>query len=314
MTKPVPVPLIDAEPVAAVLRTLRLAETGDDTFRATSLPQIRRVYGGQVVAQALLAAAATVDEQRLPHSLHAYFLRGGKPEISFDLSVDRLLDGRSFSNRHVTCAQEDREILSLTASFQIGEAGTAFLEKMPEVPEPESLTSALEIFRAIDHPVAKFLGKTAAFDVRHVQRSLYTGADKEHSPTQQLWMKPRHELPQGMPQLLHRTLLAYVIDQVMLEPALRATGLSWLTPGMSLASLDHSMWFHQDLDINDWMLFSGATSSVGGGRAKCQISVFRPDGTLAATAAQEGMVRVPRGDAKGSGRWGFEGEAATDSA
>lgn len=307
MTKPVAVPLIDAEPVAAVLRTLRLEETGADAFRATSLPQVRRVYGGQVVAQALLAAAATVEDRaRVPHSLHAYFLRGGDPASSFDLRVERLLDGRSFSNRHVTCLQEDRGILTLNASFQAREDGVTFLEEPPQVPDPEQLTSALEIFRALDHPVAKFLGKTAAFDVRHVQRSLYTGADPTRAHRQQLWMRPRAVLPEDLPQLLHRTLLAYVVDQVMLEPALRASGLSWLTPGMSLASLDHAMWFHQDVDINQWLLFSGTAVAVGGGRAKAEISVYTAEGSLVASAAQEGMVRIPDGIKQGSGRWGFE--------
>lgn len=310
MTDPVTVPVIDAEPVASVLRTLQLTESGNDVFYAESLPQVRRVYGGQVVAQALLAAAATLPvSERLPHSLHAYFLRGGDPDRYLTLEVARLRDGRSFSSRQVSAKQDGEEILSLNASFQAFEEGLEFSGVAPIVPGPDQLTSALEIFRSMSHPVAKFLGKTAAFDVRHVQSSLYTGADPSKASVQQLWMKPRNPLPRSMSQLLHRTLLAYVVDQVMLEPALRATGLSWLTEGMSLASLDHAMWFHKDVDINEWLLFSGRVVSVGGGRAKTDVDVFSKSGVLVASASQEGMIRIPTGVAQGSGRWGFESSA-----
>lgn len=308
MSTPIAVPVTDVEPVASVLRSLQLSQTQTDSFSASSLPQVRRVYGGQVLAQSMLAAAATVeDPDRLPHSLHAYFLRGGDPDAPFNLDVERLRDGRSFSSRHVTCEQGGKDILSFTISFQAAEDGLTSSDIAPIVPGPLELDSALEIFRTMDHPVAKFLGKTAAFDVRHVQRSLYTGADPSRSSSQQLWMKPRSPLPEGMGQLLHRALLTYVVDQVMLEPCLRVSGLSWLTPGMSLASLDHSMWFHRDVDINDWLLFAGHSDYVGGGRAKSNIRVFSPTGQLVASASQEGMMRVPTKATRGSGKWGFDG-------
>ncbi len=170
MTLPFPVPTITDEPVASVLRILALREAGDDLFEAHSLPQVRRVYGGQVIAQALLAAQATIDDDaRLPHSLHAYFLRGGNPEATFELQVDRLRDGRSFSDRRVTCRQDEREILSLMCSFQGPERGLSFEVSAPDVPSADQLPSALELFRTMDHPAGKFLGRTAAFDIRHVQ-------------------------------------------------------------------------------------------------------------------------------------------------
>ncbi len=288
------------------MRSLQLTSAGRDSFFAHSLPQIRRVYGGQVIAQALLAAAATVeDPERLPHSFHAYFMRGGDPDRPFKLHVERLRDGRSFSSRHVSASQDQKELLSLNASFQGAEAGLTFSGAAPDAPDPEGLRSALEIFRSMDHPVAKFLGKTAAFDVRHVQSSLYTGPDPTRADSQELWMKPRNPLPQSMPQLLHRALLAYVVDQVMLEPPLRATGLSWLTPGMSLASLDHSMWFHRPVDIGDWLLFVGRAISVSGGRAMADVNIFNREGNLVASAAQEGMIRIPAAGTQGSGKWGF---------
>lgn len=291
------VPEVLTEPVGSVLRSLTLSDEGGDRFIATSLPQVRRVYGGQVIAQGLLAAAGTVDPARLPHSLHAYFLRGGDPMEPFILRVDRIRDGRSFSNRRVTALQDEAEILTMDASFQGPEKGLAFTLEGPEVPGPDHLPSALDLFRAIDHPVAKFLGKTAAFDVRHVQESLYTSAPKERQPTQQLWMKIRTPVPEGTPQVVQRALLAYVIDQVMLEPALRAVGLSWMTDGLVLASLDHAMWFHADVNINSWLLFDGKATFVGGGRAVSHTTVFDPEGKPLASASQEGMVRVA--DAKG---------------
>lgn len=310
MTEPVLVPTISTEPVASVLRVLSLKPLTEDVFEAKSLPQVRRVYGGQVIAQALLAAAATIsDSERLPHSLHAYFLRGGDPDYPFNLAVDRLRDGRSFSNRQVLASQDGKEILSMVTSFQGREEGLTFETPGPDVPGPEKLRSALELFRTIDHPVAKFLGKTAAFDVRHVQDSLYTTPDPNPSSTQQLWMKIRSEIPEDTAQVVQRALLAYVVDQVMLEPALRAVGLSWMTPGLSLASLDHAMWFHRDVDINEWLLFDGRATSVGGGRAQADVTVYTKDGLPVASASQEGMVRIPKQDSGDghapSGRWSF---------
>ncbi len=315
MTQPVTIPLMSEEPVASVLRILQLTETGDDVFSANSLPQVRRVYGGQVIAQALLAGSATLeDDSRLPHSLHAYFLRGGDPSQPFSLEVERLRDGRSFSQRRITCRQNAREILAMVCSFQGAEQGIEFQDDAPEVPTPDELPSVFEIFRTMDHPAGKFLGKTTAFDVRHVQKDLYTQADPVQSPRQQLWMRPRHAIPASTPQALHRALLAYVIDQVMFEPAMRMTGLCWLTPGMSAASLDHAMWFHRDLDINEWLLFDGTCSDVNSGRVLSTTRVFDSSGSLVAEATQQGMMRVPMGAHRASGRWGFEVEGFGDGA
>ena len=305
MTRPLPIPVTSDEPVASVLRILQLEEAGQDDFRGYSLPQVRRVYGGQVIAQSLLASAATLEDPgRNPHSLHAYFLRGGNPEAPFDLHVDRLRDGRSFSQRRVTCRQDDREIFVMVCSFQGEEQGLEFEVSAPDVPGPGELRSALEIFRTMEHPVGKFLGKTAAFDVRHVQDDLYTKASDNREHRQQLWMRPRSAVPDA-PQAVHRALLAYVIDQVMFEPAMRATGLAWMTPGMSAASLDHAMWFHRDVDINEWLLFDGSCTAVNNGRVLTQWQVYDQSGKLVADATQQGMMRVPLDGQAGSERWGF---------
>ncbi|WRS30078.1 acyl-CoA thioesterase domain-containing protein [Actinomycetaceae bacterium MB13-C1-2] len=334
MPRPIHVPEIDEEPVASVLRVLQLRKVPNslnladeyrtaiargliasetdingsaldaDSFEGDSLPQVRRIYGGQVIAQGLLSAAATVDDEaRLPHSLHAYFLRGGNPDETLRFDVTRLRDGRSFSARSVTAWQDDREILTMTTSFQANEEGIESQVNHRDVPPPEEVDSALELFRTIDHPVSKFLGKTAAFDVRHVQKSLYVGAPAESTPSQQLWMKIRSAVPDGAPQVIHRALLAYVVDQVMLEPSLRSVGLYWSAPGMSLASIDHSMWFHRDVDINDWLLFSGESSSVSNSRAKSDVRIYTRGGRLVASASQEGMIRIPKDGERSSGHW-----------
>ena len=241
MTSPYPVPAATEEPLGSVTRVLGLAAgDGEDLFTGGSLPQLSgRVYGGQVVAQGMLAAAATVDDdgdgERLPHSVHAFFMRGGQPDKPISFAVERLHDGRSFSQRRTAASQEGTSILTMLTSFQEEQEGADIHVTAPSAPRPEDLTSALEIFRTIDHPVARFLGRTAAFDLRHVEDNLYLRPAKERAGRQHLWMRSRSRIPEQTSQTVHRALLAYVCDQVMLEPVLRSQGLSWRSEGMSLA-------------------------------------------------------------------------------
>ncbi|MDO5048824.1 MAG: acyl-CoA thioesterase II [Actinomycetaceae bacterium] len=307
MTEPIAVPQITTEPLSSVLCVLQLRGGERDLFEADSLPQLKRVYGGQVVAQALLAASSSLEDEadsRLPHSLHAYFLRGGDPFRPIQLKVGRTHDGRSFSSRQVNVTQDGRDILTLMASFQRRQEGVEHTSEMPDVPMPDELQSALEYFRALNHPVGKYLGKTAAFDVRHVQGNLYVSPSKDSDRGQQLWMKPRAEI-EGASQIMSRVLLAYVIDQVMMEPALREHGLYWLTPGMALASLDHAMWFHRDFDINQWLLYDQESPSAQNARAMGHVKVYTEDGELVAEAMQEAMIRLPEGEEVNT-KWGFE--------
>lgn len=283
------------DPTAAVLRVLDVAPDGEtpDLFHATSLAQPGgRVFGGQVLAQALLAAGRTVPAERLPHSLHGYFLRPGDVTKPIALTVERLRDGRSFTARRTHALQDGQPILSMIASFQEGQPGVEYAETMPDVPEPEDVVSALDQLGGIDHPVAKFWTQEAAFDVRHVGGSLYLSADPEPGLGRQaVWMRSRAPLPDD--QLLHRALLAYACDQVMLEPVLRRAGRSWVTPGLSMASLDHAMWWHRDVRVDDWLLYVQSTPSAQGGRGLGAARVFTRAGVLVATVAQEGMVRLP---------------------
>lgn len=287
------IPQVDDEPIAAVLRSLAIQPLGADTFRAQSLPQMGRIYGGQVVAQALIAACSTLDEplERLPHSLHAYFLVGGDPHKPIDIEADRVRDGRSFSSRTAVARQEGRDILTLLANFHIREDGPDYSAPMPDVPEPEKLMSALEYFRTMNNPVGKYLGNTVAFESRHVQDSLYMHKKPKIASSQQVWIKPRVPIPNATP-LVGRILLAYVLDQFIMEPALRSRGLSWLSPGLMLASLDHAMWFHRDFDINDWLLLDQNCPSTCSNRAMGSMRVFTREGVLVAEVMQEAMMRV----------------------
>ena len=233
-----------------------------------------RVFGGQVLAQSLLAAGRTVDAERLPHSLHGYFLRAGDVAAPIRFEVERMRDGRSFSARRTHALQDNGPILSMIASFQEDQPGLDFAEHLA----------------AVDHPVARFWTESA-FDLRHVGGAVYVRPDEERSGRQLVWLRTRGAVPGD--QLLHRALLAYACDQVMLEPILRHAGLSWSSPGLSIASLDHAMWWHRDVHVDDWLLFVQNSPSGQGGRGLGAARVFDRDGALVASIAQEGMVRVP---------------------
>lgn len=263
-----------------------------DTFTGDNLQvPTGRVFGGQVIAQALLAAGRTVAPERLPHSLHGYFLRAGDVARPIDFDVERMRDGRSFSARRTHARQGDGPILSMIASFQEHQPGIDFAERAPHgVPDPDDVASARDNLAAVEHPVARFWTESA-FDLRHVGGSIYVDADDERTGRQLVWMRTRGPVPDG--QLLHRALLAYACDQVMLEPILRHAGLSWSSPGLSLASLDHAMWWHRDVRVDEWLLFVQSSPSGQGGRGLGAARVFSRDGALVASIAQEGMVRVP---------------------
>ncbi|HWJ84516.1 MAG TPA: acyl-CoA thioesterase II [Cellulomonas sp.] len=264
-----------------------------DVFSGSSLPQPNgRVFGGQVLAQSLLAAGRTLGEDRLPHSLHGYFLRAGDVREPITFAVERLRDGRSFSARRTHALQGGVPILSMITSFQEEQEGIDYADEMPSgVPDPEHVTSALDLLSGIDHPVAKFWTQEAAFDVRHVGGSIYLGPAPAAEGRQMVWFRSRGAVPDD--QLLHRALLAYACDQVMLEPILRRSGQSWVTRGLSIASLDHAMWWHRDVRVDDWLLYVQSSPSAQGGRGLGAARIFTREGTLVASVAQEGMVRLP---------------------
>lgn len=287
------------EALQAVLDVLDIRSTGQHAFTGHSLNQLNgRVYGGQVLAQALVAAGRTVattevDEPRLPHSVHGYFLRAGDLTEPILFEVEGLRDGGSFSARRTHALQTGRPILSMITSFQEGQQGVEHAEHPPHVIGPEGLPSAHDLFTSVDHPAARFMARTGAFDIRHVTGSIYL--PDEHRPaatSQALWMRARG--PVGGDQLLQRAVLAYACDQVMLEPVLRRHRLSWTHEDLSVASLDHAMWWHRDVDVTEWLLYLQDAPTAQGGRGLGIARVFTRQGELVATVAQEGMIRTPR--------------------
>lgn len=299
MTRPADALPPEHAATTAVLRALDLTAdpTYPDLYQGPNLAGPRaRVYGGQVLAQATVAAGRTVPADRLPHSLHGYFLRAGDPTIPIEFSVERLRDGRSFTARRVHALQEGRPILSMIASFQEQQPGLEYAEEMPaDVPDPSEVGSALDELGGIDHPAARFWAQDSAFDLRHVGRSVFLAPDPD-SPLgrQSVWLRARAALPAD--PLLHRALLVYACDQIMLEPVLRRAGRAWVSANQSMASLDHAMWWHRDVRVDEWLLFVQSTPSAQGGRGLGAARVFAQDGTLVASMAQEGMIRLPTDD------------------
>lgn len=284
-------------PLDHVLAVLNLEDNGADTFTGHSLPEISgRIYGGQVMAQSIVAAGSTLiddgDGPRSVHSFHCYFLRPGDLNVPVELSVERLHDGRSFSTRRTHALQNGTPILSMILSFQEEQEGLDHYARMPNVPTPDELRSGNDLYAQLDKDLASKMLRTGAFDFRHVESNLLAGISPESQPRQAVWMRVNGPLPDRTGQLMHRALLAYACDQVMLEPVLRAHGLTWRTPSLKVASLDHSMWFHRPFDMRDWLLFVQSSPSAQGGRGLGEGLIFDTEGCLVASAAQEGMVRA----------------------
>ena len=284
------------DPLNMVLDVLELEPLGVDTFTGSSLPTPGgRVFGGQVLAQSLLAAARTLDEDRLPHSVHGYFLRPGDVRRPITFSVERLRDGRSFSARRTHAVQDGQPILSMTTSFQLEQDGAEHSDSPPSgVPSPDDVRSAVDVLAPVEHPVAEFWTQASAFDLRHVEESIYLSPADRRTDRQMVWMRARGEVPPS--QVLHRALLAYACDQVLLEPILRRHGKSWASPGLSIASLDHAMWWHRPVRVDQWHLYVQTSPAAQGGRGLGAARVYDESGILVATIAQEGMVRFPADD------------------
>lgn len=286
------------DPLAGLLAALDLANTEarteEDIFIGPSqwMPQ-GRVFGGQVLAQSLVAAQRTLSEGRIAHSMHGYFLRPGNVELPITFSVDRIHDGRSFSTRRTQAYQDGLPILSMIASFQDGEEGLEHQVDMPEgIPDPESLPSAAEALGELDHPVAKYWATERPFDMRHVEKPVFLSVDGPRVAHQAVWLKAIGALPDDPD--LHRAALAYVSDYSILESIFRRHGLAWSTPGLKVASLDHAMWFHRFGRVDEWILYVQESPNATGGRGLSQGRIYSRDGVLLASVAQEGMVRVKR--------------------
>jgi acyl-CoA thioesterase-2 len=288
---------IRATPLEGLLNALDLSDTGartnEDIFTGPSqwMPQ-GRVFGGQVLAQSITAAMRTVDEDRVVHSMHGYFLRPGDINKPITFAVDRIHDGRSFATRRTQAYQDGIPILSLIASFQTQDEGLEHQIDMPtDIPQPEDLPSTAERLAGIDHPVARFWATERPFDMRHVDSPIYLSVEGDPVGHQAVWMKTLGSLPDDPD--LHRAALAYASDYTILEPIYRRHGLAWVTPGLKTASLDHAMWWHRFGRADEWMLYVQESPSGQGGRGLSLGRIYSRDGVLLASVAQEGMVRVP---------------------
>lgn len=280
--------------VAELVERLDVTPDGEDRYLGYTMHSPRgRVFGGQVLAQALAAAAKTVSPERPPHSFHGYFLRPGDPAVPIELEVERLRDGRSFSARRVQALQHGRAILSMIASFQEPATGLDHQVPMPDVPRPHQLPSMREILLGAGGEASRVdrLLSVQPFEMRHVQSPLNIMPGREKTTEQAVWIRP--VAPPPPDPLLNAVILAYVSDFTVLEPTLRAHGLAWNTPGMKTASLDHAMWFHRPVRFDDWHLFVEESPSASGARGLGLARIYSPEGTLVATLGQEGMFRVP---------------------
>jgi acyl-CoA thioesterase-2 len=250
------------------------------------------IFGGQVIGQALSAAAQTVPAERAVHSAHGYFIRAGELKAPILYQVDRLRDGKSFSTRRVVGLQEGEAIFSLAASFQIDEAGLEHQDAMPAVPAPESLRSEQELALKFAEFLPEFVRARAVMprpvEIRPVEiRNPFAPA--VHAPTRRLWYRMIDRLPDD--PALHRYLLAYVSDFSFLSTALDPHGVSFMTPGMQVASIDHAVWFHRPFRVDDWLLYDIESPSASGARGIVRGRFFDRGGRLVASTAQEGLMR-----------------------
>lgn len=289
MSNEVPIP---HDPLAEMIATLDLSGGETEWVGKSQWMPHGRVYGGQVLAQSLIAASRTVAEGRGIHSLHSYFLRAGDITLPVKYSVDVLRDGRSFSTRRVQGFQNDEPIFSMIASFQDFDPGLEHQDDFPEgIPDPETLPSAMELLGDIPHPVAQYWAKARPFDMRHVGGPIYFTVEGKPVAHQAVWIKALGQLPDD--PILHRAALAYASDYTILESIYRRHGIAWSHPGLKSASLDHAMWFHREGRADQWLLYVQESPSAQGGRGLALGRIFTRDGRLLATIAQEGMVRVP---------------------
>ncbi len=280
-----------------LLDLLDLEQIEENIFRGRSRPAIvPRVFGGQVAAQALVAAGRTVPEDRLPHSLHAYFLRIGDPGAPIVYTVDRMNDGRSFTARRVVAVQHGQPIFALSASFQRWEEGMEHQAPMPSAPDPESLPTAEELLPTygLDPAVVrKALEARAAVDLRYVDDPPYGRYGEPREPRSQVWFRANGKLDDD--PLLHVVLATYVSDMTLLDSILLAHGRGgWAVGDVVGASLDHAMWFHRPFRADEWLLYDQESPSASGGRGLGQGRIYTRDGRLAISVIQEGVVRVPR--------------------
>lgn len=285
----------DRNVFAELLELIRLEPLEVNLFRGPSRDiGTMRVFGGQVLAQAVLAASRTVQD-RMVHSLHAYFLRPGDPESPIVYNVEHNRDGRSFSSRRVLAIQHGRPIFTLAASFQVTEAGLHHQFDMPHVPPAESLHPTQEVTPdLLEHAPQKlrrWCDRFGPFEFRPVDGDPLSISGPA-PPYRKIWFRLRGD--PGDDQFIHRALLAYVSDFHLIGTAMLPHGISWFDERLMMASLDHAMWFHHDIRVDDWMLYDCDSPITSGGRGLARGLIFDAAGRLVASTAQEGVIRLAK--------------------
>ncbi|WBM69803.1 acyl-CoA thioesterase II [Buttiauxella sp. WJP83] len=282
-----------SQALSNLLALLNLEKIEEGIFRGQSEDLgLRQVFGGQVVGQALYAAKETVPTERLVHSFHSYFLRPGDSSKPIVYDVETLRDGNSFSARRVAAIQNGKPIFYMTASFQAPEPGFEHQKAMPAAPAPENLKSETEIAMAFEKLLPQSLkDKFLSEKPLEIRPVVFHNPMQGHvdEPVRQVWMRANGKLPADL--RVHQLLLGYASDFNFLPVALQPHGVGFLEPGMQVATIDHSMWFHRPFDMNDWLLYSVESTSASSARGFVRGEFYSRDGVLVASTVQEGVMR-----------------------
>ena len=279
--------------LADLVKLLELERIEDRIFRGESRDLGgARVFGGQVLGQALTAASYTVQDRQV-HSLHAYFLVGGDVNAPIVYEVEVARDGKSFSNRRVVAIQHGQPIFNMTASFQVPETGLEHAAEMPQVPGPEGLADvrelAADVLEKVPEKMRRFLTHERPFEFRPVE-PIHVISPPRAAPVRHIWVRTVDKLPDNAD--LHRNVLAYVSDYQLVSTATLPHGIHFAEGNVQLASLDHAMWFHRPFRADEWLLYAMDSPNASGGRGLALGRIFTRDGALVASTAQEGVVRV----------------------
>ena len=287
--------------VKELIEILDLEPLEVNLFRGRS-PQSRwqRVFGGQVIGQALVAACRTVEDvtARLPHSLHAYFLLGGDPKAPIVYEVDRIRDGKSFTTRNVKAIQHGRAIFSMSVSFHVAEEGLSHQFTMPDVPGPDALPSEAEVkervWQFLPEPVRRYYERERPIELRPVELGRYLGEISKDGRFH-VWIRATGRLPDE--PAIHQCVLAYASDMTLLDAALIPHGRSVFSEDIMAASLDHALWFHRPFRADEWLLYAQDSPNLASSCGLSRGLIFAADGRLVASVSQEGLLRQRRKDA-----------------
>jgi acyl-CoA thioesterase II len=281
-----------SEALNQLIELLNLETIEVNIFRGHHNDEDRlRTFGGQVAAQALIAAGRTVEGKEV-HSLHAYFLRPGDPHSPILYEVDRIRDGRSFATRRVVAIQHGEAIFHLSASFHVAEFGFAHQLPMPETVDPDTLPDFKTQYAPIKEQLGRWYNAPRPIDLRYVEmprRLRRENHDTHREPRQQVWFRPDGDLPKD--PLLHACIIAYASDMTLLDSAIIPHNLDWDDGSMMGASLDHAMWFHRPIHADQWLLYDQESTSAYGARAMSRGEIYTQSGELVVSVVQEGLIR-----------------------